>query len=106
LFARLEAELLGQQPAGALKGVERVGLSAAATEREHQLAPEALLERMLADEPLELRDEFAAITQRLAPEQLERLAQQRPRSLRFDACPLDELVEAPDSSSKSPVFRE
>ncbi|HUO72270.1 MAG TPA: hypothetical protein VMU39_15990, partial [Solirubrobacteraceae bacterium] len=60
MFARLEAELLGQQPAGALKGVERVGLSAAATEREHQLAPEALLERMLADEPLELRDEFAA----------------------------------------------
>ncbi len=54
--ARLEPELGHQRLAPEPIGREGVGLAAAAMEREHQLRPEALAQRMLGDEPLELGD--------------------------------------------------
>ena len=50
LIVRLEPELLGQQPPARAVDLERVRLAAAAVEREHQLAPQTLAQRMLGDE--------------------------------------------------------
>ena len=55
--ARLDPELLRQRPPGVPVGLERVGLPAAAIEREHQLSPEPLAERMPRDQRLELAHE-------------------------------------------------
>ena len=57
LGARLEAQVMGECPPYRLKRGERIDLAAAAVEREHQLADEALAARVLADELLELRYE-------------------------------------------------
>ena len=55
---RLEAELLDQRPAPALKRVQRVGLPAAAIQRQHQLAAQPLSEHVLGDQRLELRHQL------------------------------------------------
>ena len=63
LFSRLEPELLVEQAAAGLVGVERLGLPPAAVEGQHQLPAEALAERVLADESLELGDELGMTAQ-------------------------------------------
>ena len=55
---RLEAELLDQRPAPSLKRVQRVGLPAAAIQRQHQLAAQPLSEHVLGDQRLELRHQL------------------------------------------------
>ena len=54
LRARVQAEILDQDVAGAAVGVERVGLAAGAVEREHQLRVQALAEGVLGGEALQL----------------------------------------------------
>ena len=56
LLARLETELLGEIGSRPPVGGECVGLSLGAVEGQHELAPEALAQRFLFDEALELRD--------------------------------------------------
>ena len=58
LLPRLEPELLVEQAAAGLVDGERLGLAAAAVEREHELAAQALAQRVLADEPLQLGHEL------------------------------------------------
>src|SRR5262249_32410920 len=55
---RLDAELLDEHAPSHLVRLQRVGLTAAAVEREHQLAAEPLPQGMSGDEQLELRDEL------------------------------------------------
>jgi hypothetical protein len=47
--ARLSAELLDQDPAGVLIGGQRLGLAAAAIQRQHQQAVQVLPQRMPGD---------------------------------------------------------
>src|SRR6266536_5311691 len=58
LLARLQPEFLGQQPACAPIGGERVRLALAPVERNHQHPPEPFAQRLLRDEALELGDEL------------------------------------------------
>ena len=58
LGARLDPELLDEHLAGVAVGLQRVGLAAAAVEREHQLRVQPLAPRVLAGELLELADEL------------------------------------------------
>ena len=58
--ARLEPELVHQSSPRPLVGLERVRLPSRAIEREHQLPVQALAQRVLAHEPLELRHELGA----------------------------------------------
>ena len=60
----VDAELLDQRPASALERVQRVGLPAAAVQREHQLAAQALAKRVLRDERLELRHQLVMAAER------------------------------------------
>ena len=55
--AWLEADLV-ELPARPLICGERIGLTAGRVEREHELAAQALAQRFLVDQPLELRDEL------------------------------------------------
>ena len=64
LVAELEPELLVEVRARVAVGGERVGLAAAAVERQHQLAAETLTERRLGDEPLELGHDLVVTTER------------------------------------------
>ena len=57
--ARLDAERVDERLATQPIRLERLRLSARPVEREHQLAAEALPQRMLADERLEIADELA-----------------------------------------------
>ena len=57
LAAGLDPELLDERPPRLLVGLERLGLAARAVEREHQLAAQALAQRVLVDQRLELADE-------------------------------------------------
>ena len=68
LLTRLEPELARRQPAPVAVGLERIGLPAAAVERQHPLAPEALAQRVGRDERCELPGELA-----VAPESEERV---------------------------------
>ena len=54
LRVRLEAELLAQQASERAVGFERVGMATRAVERDHELRAQTLVERMEADERLEL----------------------------------------------------
>ena len=54
----LERELVGEETAALLVHLQRVGLPARAVEREHQLAAQALAERIRRHQPLQLRDEL------------------------------------------------
>ena len=56
-LARLEAQLLGEQAARLVVDTQRVGLSAGAIEREHQLPAKALAQWMLRNESLQLRSD-------------------------------------------------
>src|SRR5215469_7861095 len=62
LLARLQTELLTEEPARAAVGGERIGLALAAEEGEHQLAPEALAEWLLRDQALQLRGKLGMPT--------------------------------------------
>ena len=55
---RLQAELLDQRPAPSLKRVQRVGLPAAAIQRQHQLTAQPLPEHVLGDHRLQLRHQL------------------------------------------------
>ena len=58
LGARLDPELLDEDLAGVPVGLQRVGLAAAAIQREHQLRVQALAPRVLAGQLLELGDQL------------------------------------------------
>ena len=57
LRARLDADLPDERRPRVAVRLERVGLAAAAVERQQQLRAQALAQRMLGDERLELRDQ-------------------------------------------------
>src|SRR5581483_10433189 len=57
LAARLDPEPVDERAAGRLVGLERLGLAPGAVEHEHQLAAEALAQRLGGDETLELADD-------------------------------------------------
>ena len=59
LGSRLDPERLDEHRARLPKGLQRVGLATGAVEREHQLAVQALAQRMLDDQTLELRHQLA-----------------------------------------------
>ena len=52
----LDAELLDQQAARLLERLQRVGLAARPVQRDHLLAAQTLAQRVLGDQPVELRD--------------------------------------------------
>ena len=54
LRPRVDAELLDQDRPGPLVGQQRIGLPARAVQRQHQLGPQPLPQRMVADQPLQL----------------------------------------------------
>ena len=62
--ARLEAELFDEELAPFPVGLERLRLPARAVEREHQLRPQPLAQRIRADEPLELGHELGVLADR------------------------------------------
>ena len=64
LLARVEAELVAQDSPRVAIHVERVGLPAGSVERDHQVAAQALAERMRANKRFELRDEVAMVAER------------------------------------------
>ena len=64
LRARVQAEVLDQDVAGAAVGVERVGLAAGAVEGEHQLRVQALAEGVLGGEALELAGDGGVAAER------------------------------------------
>ena len=62
--ARLDAELLDEQPPRLAIDLERLGLATRAVERLHERRSQPLAERMLADERLDLTDELCEATER------------------------------------------
>ena len=64
LVARDEPELLDQRRAHAPVGLERVGLTAGAVEREHQLSVQLLAVRVLGRQRLELPDDRGVAAER------------------------------------------
>jgi len=64
LRSRLEAKLVGEHAPCLLEGLERVRLSPAAVERQHQLAPQPLPERVVRDRGTQGRDELAVLSER------------------------------------------
>ena len=63
-LARLDPELVDEQPPPGGERVERLRLAARAVQREHQLAAQALAQRMLGDQRLELGDQLAVLAER------------------------------------------
>ena len=59
LPSRVEAELVGQPVPDPLVRRQRIGLAAVAVQGDHQQRPQALAQRMHADEPFELADHLA-----------------------------------------------
>ena len=59
----LQPELAREQPAAVPVDLQRVALPAAAVEREHRLAAQALAQRIRSDERVELSDELAVATE-------------------------------------------
>ena len=59
-----DPERFDLRPSSALERVEGVGLPAAAIEREHQLAAQTVVKRVLRDEPLELRHQLGVPAER------------------------------------------
>ena len=67
----IDAELLGQRPAGLLVGGQRLGLAVAAVQREHELAACALAQRLAGDQGLDLPDHLRVAPQgQLGPDPL------------------------------------
>ena len=52
--SRLDTQLLNEQGAGVPVGLQRVGLAPGPVEREHQLAVQALAQRLLSNQMLQL----------------------------------------------------
>ena len=63
LGARLDAELVDETGAGSLIHVQSLRLPARTVQRDHELPQEALAQRVLGDEPLELADDVAVATE-------------------------------------------
>ena len=63
-LARLDPELLGERPSRVLVDLNRLCLTAATVEGEHQLAAQPLLQWVLSDERLELPDEVEVPAER------------------------------------------
>ena len=59
----LDAELLEERAPRLLVGVQRVRLAPVAVEREHQLPAQALSQRMLGDQGLELAEKLGVIAE-------------------------------------------
>src|SRR5215213_5216491 len=57
--ARIDAELVHEHTARVVVGLKGLRLTPGAVEREHQLTPKTLAERVLFDEQIELADELA-----------------------------------------------
>ena len=57
LVARLDPELVDEDAPSVAVFLERVSLPSGSVERDHELCPQAFSQRMLPDEPLELRNE-------------------------------------------------
>ena len=57
--ARVESELVGEEATSSLVGLERVRLAAGAIQRQHQLPPDSLLERMLRGQALDFRHQLS-----------------------------------------------
>ncbi len=64
LGAWLERHLLGEHAPGLAVSLERVGLAAAAIEREHQLPPQPLPERVLLERRSKRGDDLAMVSER------------------------------------------
>ena len=64
LGSGFHAELVDQRGARPLEGAQRVGLPSRAVLREHQVGPESLLQRVLRNECLELRQQFRGLAER------------------------------------------
>jgi hypothetical protein len=67
---RVDPQLLGQDLSGLLEGRERLGLSARPVQRQHQLAPQPLPQRLVSGQPLQLGRDLAMATkhqQRIDP---------------------------------------
>jgi hypothetical protein len=64
LRPRLEAELVGEHAPGLLKRLQRIRLTTAAVERQHQLAPQPLPERVVCQCGAERRCELAMFAER------------------------------------------
>jgi hypothetical protein len=64
LGAGLERHLLGEHAPGFAVSLERVGLATAAIEREHQLPPQPLPERVLLKRRSERGDDLAMVSER------------------------------------------
>ena len=63
LATGFETELVDQPAPGLAVGLQRVGLAAAAVERQHQLAAQALAKRVFRDQGLELTDQLRMASQ-------------------------------------------
>jgi hypothetical protein len=59
--AGLQPELLVEHPAGALIGLERLGLPVAPVERDDEIAPERFPQRVLRDELLKLANDLRVV---------------------------------------------
>ena len=64
LEPRLEPQLVGEHAPRLLERLERIRLAAAAIERQHQLAPQPLPERVLSERRLKRRDELPMLSER------------------------------------------
>ena len=64
LRPRLEPQLVGEHAPGLLERLERVGLATAAVERQHQLPPEPLPERVVRKRRADRRRELAMLAER------------------------------------------
>ena len=64
LRARLDADLGDEHPARLAVGLQRLGLAAAAIEREHQLSRQSLASRVGGDELLQLADQLGLVAGR------------------------------------------
>jgi hypothetical protein len=62
-LARVDPQLFEQHPTRVLVSLKRLGLSAGAVEREHQLGAVTLSKRMVGHQPFELRHEIGVSTQ-------------------------------------------
>ena len=71
LGRRLEAELIRERAAGTPVRIQRLRLPIGRVQREHQLRPQPLTQRVAADEGLELRDELPVSAEcELRPDQV------------------------------------
>jgi hypothetical protein len=62
LRARVDAELLGDHAAGPAVDLERLGVPARAVQRPHQQQPQPLPQRVVGDQPAQLRDRVQVST--------------------------------------------